>query len=100
MFTLPTNGNLTCLYARTLADALAVWVNRYHQVEAISEPREALTKGDYINNGWNPTGYYQTRVKYVDVRYRYSPRSRWQYGGMVYDGGETKLESEWTGEHA
>jgi hypothetical protein len=70
--------------AETLTDALAGWTARGWVIEATDEPRDVLVKS-YVDNGYDPHGWYVSEAKRVNIRIKGSKKSRtWDTSTLIF----------------
>lgn len=80
-------STMSALAARTLDEALAQW-SRGRIIEAVDEPRDALVRF-YVDNGFDPRGWYVRRVQLVNIRTKYSKRDRsWECRPLIFNGAQ------------
>ena len=77
----------------TIEGALAQW-SRNNVIEALDEPRDVLVR-EYIDNGYDRTGYYLYPAKRVNIRMKSNKRSRtWFYSEMIFARDESARRPE------
>lgn len=68
----------------TLDEAVAIWSTDGRIVEVLDSPRPVNIRF-YVDNGWDPRGWYLRSAQRVNIRTKASPRSRtWSYDTLTY----------------